>query len=379
MIDFKTASLEEVLNHKTMYYDKIDFSIVKKSWDILSSQIALPFVIHIVGTNGKGSTGRFLAYYLNKKSFKTLHYSSPHILKFNERIWINAEDSSDEQLNFAHKKLQELLPLELLKLLTYFEYTTLLAIVLSDNLDYLVLEAGLGGEFDATNVVPNNLSLITTIDLDHQSFLGNTVKEIARTKMRSVDTKMLIGYQVHEEVYETAKLVKKELKEEFNRDILIQTVKEFNKYKLNEKFASYLKSNLHLVIETLKELDIEVDLKVFDDVELFGRCQKIMPNITIDVGHNPLAAKVLLNEFKGKKINLIYNSYADKDYEEVLRILKPIIKKIIILELDDKRVVNKNNLLEICQSLNIITSTLEKLEEDEEYLVFGSFLVVENL
>ncbi len=92
--------------------------------------------------------------------------------------------------------------------------------------------------------------------------------------MRSVDTKMLIGYQVHEEVYETAKLVKKELKEEFNRDILIQTVKEFNKYKLNEKFASYLKSNLHLVIETLKELDIEVDLKVFDDVELFGRCQK---------------------------------------------------------------------------------------------------------
>lgn len=170
MIDFKTASLEEVLNHKTMYYDKIDFSIVKKSWDILSSQITLPFVIHIVGTNGKGSTGRFLAYYLNKKSFKTLHYSSPHILKFNERIWINAEDSSDEQLNFAHKKLQELLPLELLKLLTYFEYTTLLAIVLSDNLDYLVLEAGLGGEFDATNVVPNNLSLITTIDLDHQSF-----------------------------------------------------------------------------------------------------------------------------------------------------------------------------------------------------------------
>ncbi len=62
------------------------------------------------------------------------------------------------------------MPLELLKLLTYFEYTTLLAIVLSDNLDYLVLEAGLGGEFDATNVVPNNLSLITTIDLDHQSF-----------------------------------------------------------------------------------------------------------------------------------------------------------------------------------------------------------------
>ncbi len=120
MIDFKTASLEEVLNHKTMYYDKIDFSIVKKSWDILSSQITLPFVIHIVGTNGKGSTGRFLAYYLNKKSFKTLHYSSPHILKFNERIWINAEDSSDEQLNFAHKKTSRTIAFRVIKTIDIF-------------------------------------------------------------------------------------------------------------------------------------------------------------------------------------------------------------------------------------------------------------------
>jgi len=147
---------------------------------------------------------------------------------------------------------------------------------------------------------------------------------------------------------------------------------------LNEKFASYLKTNLHLVIEAIKELNIDLDLKIFDEVKLFGRCQKIAPNITIDVGHNPLAAKVLVSEFKNKKINLIYNSYADKDYKQVLKILKPIIKKIIILELNDKRVVNKNNLLEICQSLNIITSTFEKVEDDEEYLVFGSFLVVEK-
>ena len=68
------------------------------------------------------------------------------------------------------------------KKLTYFEYTTLLAFYLSKDFDYLVLEAGLGGEFDATNVVENNLSLITTIGLDHQSFLGNTVREIAMTQ-----------------------------------------------------------------------------------------------------------------------------------------------------------------------------------------------------
>ncbi len=378
MIDFKSASLVEVLNHKTMYYDKIDFSIVRKSYNIISKYISLPYVIHIVGTNGKGSTGRFLAHYLVKKSFKTLHYSSPHILKFNERIWINGSDSSDFELNFANKKLQSFLPAHLLEKLTYFEYTTLLSVILSDGLDYLVLEAGLGGEFDATNVMKNNLSLITTIDLDHQNFLGNSIESIARTKMRSVDTKMLIGYQFHKEVYETAEVVKKELKVEFDRAIVIQTVKEFDSYSLNDKFAKYLKTNLHLVIECLKELKIDLNLELFDDLELFGRCQKIKNNITIDVGHNPLAARVLVKEFEKRKVHLIYNSYKDKDYEEVLKILKPIIKQITILDIDDKRIINKNNLLEICKSLNIITSSFDKIDKNEEYLVFGSFLVVEK-
>ncbi len=377
-MDFKTASLVEVLSHKTMYYEKIDFSIVKKSFHLISKYINLPYVIHIVGTNGKGSTGRFLAHYLNKKSYKTLHYSSPHILKFNERIWINGKDSKDFELEFANKKLQEYLPINLLEKLTYFEYTTLLAFILCDGFDYIVLEAGLGGEFDATNVVKNDLSLITTIDLDHQSFLGNTIEKIAKTKMRSVDRKMIIGYQIHEEVFKVANSLIKELKDEFDKDILIQSVKQFDKYTLNKKFANYLKLNLHLVIETLNELKIDIDTKLFDDVELFGRCQRIKPNITIDVGHNPLAAKVLVKEFENKKINLIYNSYKDKDFESVLSILKPIISKITILELSDNRIVDKNNLLEICKSLNIIVNNNIEIKKDEEYLVFGSFLVVEK-
>ncbi len=378
LIDFKKASLEEVLQHKTMYYEKIDFSIVQNSWKILSEHLELPFIIHIVGTNGKGSTGRFLSHYLHKKGFRTLHYSSPHIMKFNERIWINGRDSSDIELQMASSKLQEILPLNLLEKLTYFEYTTLLAFVLSSSFDYLVLEAGLGGEFDATNIAKNDLSLITTIGLDHQSFLGNTIEEIARTKMRSVDTKMLIGYQTSNKVYETALKVKDELKDEFGQDIVIQTVKEFDKYSLDEKFASYLKLNLHLVIEVLKELNIDIDLDIFNEVKLSGRCEKIKENITIDVGHNPLAATFLAKEFNNKKVHLIYNSYADKDYKEVLTILKPIVTKITIIDLDDKRIVDKNNLLEICHNLNIMVTSLENIEPDEEYLVFGSFLVVEK-
>jgi dihydrofolate synthase / folylpolyglutamate synthase len=378
LVDFKKVNLEEFLKYKTLYYDKIDFTVVKSSWEKLSKKIKLPFVIHIVGTNGKGSTGRFLAHYLYKKEFKVLHYSSPHIIKFNERIWINGFDVSDEALETAHKFLQDLFEIELLEKLTYFEYTTLLAFYLSKDFDYLVLEAGLGGEFDATNVVENNLSLITTIGLDHQSFLGNSVEEIAATKMRSCDNKMLIGYQVFPEVAKTAYEVKEQILEQRNRDIEIIEVKEFDKYSINDKFASYLKRNLHLVIACLQELKIPIDTKLFDDVKLFGRCQKIALNITIDVGHNPLAATVIAKEFENKKVTLIYNSYADKDYTEVLNILKPIIKKLVIIELDDKRVVQKEELLKVIKQLNIINEETIKIEENEEYLVFGSFLVVEK-
>ncbi|MDY0051487.1 MAG: Mur ligase family protein [Aliarcobacter sp.] len=377
-VDLKKTTLAEFLEYKTLYYDKIDFTIVKSSWALLSKKVTLPFVIHIVGTNGKGSTGRFLSHYLHKKNYKVLHYSSPHIMKFNERIWINGFDVSDKNLEIAHEFLQELLEIELLERLTYFEYTTLLAFYLSKDFDYLVLEAGLGGEFDATNVVENNLSLITTIGLDHQSFLGNTVSEIAATKMRSVDNKMIVGYQVFNDVNKTAYKVKDQILEQRNRNIEIIELKEFDKYKLNDKFASYLKRNLHLVIACLNELKIDIDLTVFDDVKLFGRCQKIASNITIDVGHNPLAAAVIVKEFENRKITLIYNSYKDKDYEEVLKILKPIIKSIIIIPLEDKRIVEKNSLLKVIKQLDLISEETIKIDKNQEYLIFGSFLVVEN-
>ncbi|MFV7789756.1 Mur ligase family protein [Aliarcobacter lanthieri] len=377
-MNIKNLNLEEFLKYKTMYYDKIDFSFVIKAWQILETKINLPFVIHIVGTNGKGSTGRFLSHYLHKQNYKTLHYSSPHILKFNERIWINGCDVSDDELENAHKFLQNLYEIKLLEKLTYFEYTTLLALYLSNNFDYLVLEAGLGGEFDATNVVKNNLSLITTIGLDHISFLGDSIEKIATTKMRSVDQKMIIGYQVFDEVYETALNVKKQILKERNKDIEISKVLDFEEYSLNPKFATYLKRNLHLVIACLEELKIPLDLKLFDDTPLFGRCQRIEKNIIIDVGHNPLAAMVLVEEFKNKELNLIYNSYADKDYKEVLTILKPIIKALFIIDLDDKRIVEKAKLLEVLDELKIKQNSNCNLKDNEEYLVFGSFLVVEK-
>lgn len=366
--------LEEFLEKKELFYDKIDFSIISLAWKILKEHIDLPYIIHLVGTNGKGSTGRFLASYLHKSNKSVLHYTSPHIEVFNERIWINSFDVKDSVLDVAHVEILEILDEDIIAKLTYFEYTTLLALKLSSGLDYLVLEAGLGGEFDATNIVKNDLSLITTIDYDHESFLGNSIKEIALTKLKACDKKMILSHQVHKEVKEIALTLAKEknLKIDFFKEI-DENIKDF-------KLPIYLKRNLSTAIMALRSLNFNINADLFKDVKLKARCERISPNITLDVGHNVLAAKVILEEFssKNERIVLVYNSFEDKNYEEVLRVLKPIVKKILIINIDDKRVVKKNELIKVCNKLEIKQEKFEKILEDEQYLVFGSFLVVEN-
>ncbi len=361
--------LKSFLDKKTLYYDKIDYDIIFKAWQVLKSHINLPYVIHIVGTNGKGSTGRFLSHILVENNYKTLHYSSPHILRFNERIWINGQDSSDTELNLTHKKLLTILPNDIVEKLTYFEYTTLLAFVLSDGLDYIVLEAGLGGEFDATNVVPNDLTIVTTIGLDHIEFLGDTIEKIASTKMRSCDKIFILGKQVYDDVSKIKNKVLKDKQEiKFDETLTLP----FD----TTSMPKYLKDNLQIVICVLKYL--KLDISNFTLPILFGRCFKLTPNITIDVGHNPLASKVLVEEFKDEKVTLIYNSYKDKDYEEVLKTLKPIINEVQIIDINDERMVDINRLKIVCDNLSITVKKLDKMANNIRYLVFGSFKVVEE-
>ncbi len=363
-------NLSSFLTSKTLFYDKIDYDVITTSWDILKLHITLPYIIHIVGTNGKGSTGRYLAHILSTNNYKTLHYSSPHILKFNERIWIDGKDSTDSQLNFAHYKLQDILPLDILNKLTYFEYTTLLAFVLSDNLDYLVLEAGLGGEFDATNVVQNDLTIVTTIGLDHIEFLGDTIEKIAATKMRSCDKRFILANQLSVKEVQNIKnnvLISKEEIPLLDDISMVQGI-----YSL----PMYLQDNLKSVITALNYLDL--DIRSYTLPTLFGRCHKLTQNITIDVGHNSLAATVLLREFKDEKVILIYNSFKDKNYRDILQILKPIISEVQIINIDDDRIVEKNKLVNICNELDIKVSNFHIIENDKNYLVFGSFKVIEE-
>jgi dihydrofolate synthase/folylpolyglutamate synthase len=369
--------LEQFLNKKPLFYKKIDYDRFPKVYNRIRNKLKLPKIIHIVGTNGKGTTGRFLATALKNANYKTGHYTSPHILKFNERIWIDGDDIDDISLEKAHLHLQTLLTKEESNSLSYFEYTTLLAIVCFKDCDYVVLEAGLGGERDATAVFDSILNIATVIDFDHQSFLGSDIKEIARTKLNASKQKLLLAKQKHSEVLEVAK----EISKEKNIPLyLVENIDENFVKKISNKLnlVAYLEENLKTAIKALEILGVTYNENSFDNARLFGRLTKFKKNILVDVGHNPLAAKSILNALKPKKYILIYNTYEDKDYKTILKILKPIVKEVEIIDIKQQRVVKKEQLQNTLNQLKIQYNAFKQINDDKDYLVFGSFSVVEE-
>jgi dihydrofolate synthase/folylpolyglutamate synthase len=373
-------SLEEFLAQKPLFYAEIDYTRMPRIWKRIQSFYKLPRIIHLVGTNGKGSTGRFLAHYLYKSGFSVGHYSSPHILHFNERIWLDGEDVSDDELSLYHDKLYHLLLPKEREELSFFEYTTLLAISVFEQCDYIVLEAGLGGEYDATAVFSNILTLVTTIDLDHRDFLGESVKEIAETKLAAIQKVAILATQKHEEVYSVAARLSIQKRIDIFRSVQFFTEDEsimIEMFLKQKGFAAFLSTNLMLALAAVKFLGFSVEMENLEDIVLFGRCQKIDKHVTIDVGHNALAAEALLSVFKEQKVTLIFNTFKDKAYEETLTILKPAIQNIEIIPILNERIEKKENLIKVIEKLNIPYSTFKEIEEEKEYLVFGSFSVVE--
>jgi len=375
-------TLKKYLEEKPLYYDEIDYTRMPRAYESIKKYLKLPKIIQIVGTNGKGSTGRFIADMLLSKKFHVGHYTSPHIFKFNERIWIDGKDVDNEVLENSHYELQKILSDEFRKTLSYFEYTTFLAILIfSQNCDYVVLEAGLGGEFDATSVFPKILSVITPIGYDHSLFLGKTIEEIASTKINSIENQVLLSKQYEKNVYEIAENISLErgatlfLAE--NMPCIIQR-SQIDRFVKEHGLPYFQGLNLQTALCALKVLGFDVDFKDISLSLMYGRCQKISQNITIDVGHNIMAAKALKKHFKDKKITLVYNSFKDKEYEKILDILSSVISNVEIIQLEDERGIASKEIADICREKEIECDFFEKIEEDKEYLVFGSFLVVER-
>jgi len=376
-------SFKDFLNSKPLYYKEIDHNRIKIAYKRLKPHLNRPQkIVHIVGTNGKGSTGRIMATLLKESGYSVGHYSSPHILKFNERIWIDGENISDKLLEEYHKELFKILGEEISKSLSYFEYTTLLAFIATQDLDILILEAGLGGEFDATNVIDKDLSIITPIDFDHQDFLGNSIKEIATTKLNSIRNMAIIGFQPHKEVESLAKNLNFEIY--LLKEIVdLKEAKEILAKIEKLNWGYFLYENSLLAINAIKLLGLEYNINSLEKVKLFGRFYPIRDNIIIDVGHNVLSAKAcveaLKKRYNGKKrVILVYNSLKDKDFKSIIEIFKDYIKRVEIIPIESPRAVDIEDLKRELKRASIDFKIFNGIDKNSDYLIFGSFLVVEN-
>ncbi|HDV6577964.1 TPA: bifunctional folylpolyglutamate synthase/dihydrofolate synthase [Campylobacter lari] len=378
---------QQTLSQKTMHVQKISRFFMFSMYEKYKKFIPKTKNIQIIGTNGKGSTGRFLAILLLEQGYKVGHYTSPHIFEFNERFWLNGKITSNELLEKAHEELESVF-LDDVKKLSYFEYTTFLAFFVFKDCDYVILEAGVGGEYDATSVFEIDFSIFTKIGFDHQDLLGKNLDEIARTKLKAMSAKALINHKQEVKVLNLAQKIANLKQASLNissldkNTIIYPCVQEYiQKYNL----ASFLKDNLFLALEAFSKICAKNEKELIQCIsnlpklDLKGRCEQISQNIFVDVGHNEMAALTLAEIFKEKKVHLVYNCFLDKDSYKILRALKPIIKIVEIYEYESKdRPLAGSVLLENLEKLDIVYQKFEQIKKNELYLVFGSFVLVEN-
>lgn len=368
-------TLQEILEVKGAEYAPFDPERFPKIFQKVQNRIKTPKTVQLIGTNGKGTTGRFIAQFLEKKGFRVAHFTSPHIEKINERFWRNGELLSDEELENANKRVQELLSSQDLEEISYFEYLTLLCAVSFENEEYLILEAGLGGEFDSTTALPISLQTFTKIGIDHSEFLGESIEEIATTKLRAIKSLSIVAIQDEECVRKIADEIAttKEEQISFVEDANLD-VSEF----LQKDEPQFLGENRCTAFCALKALGFSLSPKdlLFDAI--FGRVTKFRENIYLDVGHNLSAAREIRKYFQGKKVIIIYNSYKDKDYFSIINELQNVGKTFLHIPIFNERIAKREDIETVLKSFGFSYEPLKEIKNSETYVVFGSFLCVEK-
>lgn len=374
-----------------------------------------PYVITVAGTNGKGSTCRFLEVALMKLGLKVGVYSSPHLLRYNERVRINGQLLDDQ----AHIDSFTEIDQNKTASLTYFEFSTLSALKLFKDakLDVVILEVGLGGRLDATNIVDPHLAVITSIDIDHVAFLGNNREDIGREKagIFRANIPVIIG---EPDCPQSILAIAQDLNaQKFQRNVDWQyevkdeafywqsQTTQFNALPMplipipnaGTAIATLLKTPFNVseqvIRETLQEAQMTgrfQQLQSADFAHFSG--QKPKAQVIIDVGHNPHAARYLaerLQAVKKAKIFAIFSCLEDKELSGIVQPLEEIIDEWHCVGLDcwrgqsgqavfDKLVnVLPNATACVYENVDTIAPMLfEQAEEQDIILVFGSFHTV---
>ena len=375
-------NLKDFLDKKPLYYDEIDYNRFPAAFSLIKDNFKIPPCVHIVGTNGKGSTGRFLALLLKANGRKVAHFTSPHIFSFNERFWLDGRLVNDAELQKAHENLLKYFcgNEKIIESLSYFEWATLLACELFAGFDEVIFEAGMGGEYDATNVLEKKLSIFTPLGLDHMAFLGESLEQIATTKLNAMSKNAIIS-----PFFAKMDLARQIAK---NKGSSLQIAAKYSnlgasKIYLKNK-SEFLKSNFALALSAINFLGFAWNKQILAKMSAFdlkGRCEKIAKNLYVDVGHNEHAAKAIIKALKEKKIKLIYNCFADKDAGAVLKAFVPKVEQILLYNYkSEERKLAGTSIAQIAKSLKIPFGNFNKDEfykdKKSTYLVFGSFMLV---
>lgn len=317
--------------------------------------------IHIAGSNGKGSTAAFLESALRHAGYKTGLYTSPHLAKINERFIIDGIPVSDEKLAEAFRKAKtaaDSLRDERGMMVTYFETTTVTAALLfaEAGVDFVIWETGVGGRLDSTNIITEPLAcVITTISLEHQNYLGDTLAKIAFEKAGIIkkNCPVFLGSSIAPEAREVilaraeeleapAKILK-EVPEKtgmiFHKGIPCQCLSNGLVISLA---GAHQRSNSALALMVLEELHKKYafDMKKAESgfAETLWPCRfQYFPeeSLLLDGAHNPECAMILaeaLQEFfPGEKFDFIYGNFADKDAKDMLKALVPFAAKFTFI------------------------------------------------
>ncbi len=376
--------------------------------------------IHVAGTNGKGSVSSFLNSFLMEKGYVTGLYTSPHIKDFRERILINGKFVSKKYITeFVNTNFKTI---ELIKP-SFFEVSTAMCFDYFSRrgVQYAIIETGLGGRLDSTNVITPVLSVITSISIDHTDFLGESI--ISITKEKGGIIKKNIPAVIGKVPRVSVKIFRDISKKKHSEIIFAEKVKEvkiikrtekgfyFNvKNKLNNLFfpvvGDYQVNNIKTFFASLNALkdserihdNLPVIKRSFKNLKsnskFSGRFELISsnPKVVIDVSHNLQAIENIdgnLKYFKYNKLFIIFAMMEDKNYKECLNILGRIEAKIILTKPDYKRAANPSVLFEAVNSKKPNFMVKEKLKHAADFafqnagkkdliLVTGSFFLVSD-
>ena len=332
--------------------------------------------IHIAGTNGKGSCSHTLASILQASGYKVGLYTSPHLKDFRERIKVNGECVSEEYvIDFVENERHFFEPLHP----SFFELTTAMAFkyFAESNVDIAVIEVGLGGRLDCTNIITPVLSIITNISFDHTQFLGDTLAKIATEKAGII--KNNIPVIIGEAVDETRPVFLEKAAEngseiifaEDNNEILSAELrpqggiayetKDYGKIigELGGLYQAKNASTILCALKKLSEIDLRIDneaitagfANVCETTGLLGRWQKIKetPTVICDTGHNVGGWKYISRQLsmqKCEQMRIVFGMVDDKDVSTVMSLL-PKNAIYYFTKPDNKRALDVNTIMEI--------------------------------